>query len=76
MVVAKRRNEDEWKDEDENDDDKTLICLAYLFLSSEHKISDDDFALFKEIGKSIEGFSDKKGEIIKNCKKFLTSCGI
>jgi len=48
--------------------DETQIRLAYLFLSSEHKISDDDFALFEEMGKSIKGFSEKKGDITKDCE--------
>jgi hypothetical protein len=40
-----------------------LFC-AYLFLSAENRISDADFALFEEIGKSVKEFPEIKGELI------------
>jgi len=55
------------------DENKTRMGLAYLFLSSENRISDADYALFEEIGKSMEGFADWKGEIVGDCEKMLAS---
>jgi hypothetical protein len=45
--------------------------IAYLFLSSENRINDADFALFEEIGQSNDGFPANKGEIIGECEKIL-----
>jgi len=52
-------------------DDKQQLRIAYLFLSSENRINDSDFALFEEMGKSIKGFQEMKGEIIGECEKIL-----
>jgi len=51
--------------------DKQQLRIAYLFLSSENRITDSDFVLFEEMGKSIEGFQKMKGEIIGECEKIL-----
>jgi len=51
--------------------DKTQLGIAYLFLSSEGRINDADFALFEEMGKLIEGFPEIKGEVIGTCEKML-----
>jgi len=51
--------------------DKQQLRIAYLFLSSENRINDSDFALFEEMGKSIEGFPKMKGDIIGECEKIL-----
>jgi len=51
--------------------DKQQLRIAYLFLSSENRITDSDLALFEEMGKSIEGFPKMKGEIIGECEKIL-----
>jgi len=51
--------------------DKQQLRIAYLFLSSERRITDSDFALFEEMGKSIEGFPKMKGEIIGECEEIL-----
>jgi len=51
--------------------DKQQMRIAYLFLSSENRITDSDFALFEEMGKLIEGFPKMKGEIIGECEKIL-----
>jgi hypothetical protein len=49
------------------------LGLAYLFLSAENRISDADFVLFEEIGKSIKDFPKIKGEVIGECEKILAS---
>jgi len=54
-----------------SDKDKTQLGIAYLFLSSENRINDADYALFEEIGKSINGFQGIKGGIIGECEKIL-----
>ena len=48
-----------------------LLKIVYLFLSSENRISDAEFSLFEETGKSIEGFSEIKGGVIGECEKIL-----
>jgi hypothetical protein len=52
--------------------DKQQLRIAYLFLSAENRITDSDFVLFEEMGKSIEEFPKMKGEIIGECEKILT----
>ena len=58
---------------DPSKEGKTQLGIAYLFLSSENRISDTDYALFEEIGKSVDGFSNWKGEVIGECEKLLVA---
>ena len=51
--------------------EKNQLSLYYLFLSSEKKLSDADFALFEELGESVKGFSEMKEDIIEECEKLL-----
>ena len=51
--------------------EKEMLGIVYLFLSAEGRISDADYALFEELGKSIDGFSEMKGEIVEKCEEVL-----
>jgi|TergutMp193P3_1026864.scaffolds.fasta_scaffold102843_2 hypothetical protein len=53
--------------------DSNQLQIIYLFLSAENRISDADFVLFEEIGKTVEKFSDMKGEIVGECEKILAT---
>jgi len=55
-----------------HNEEKKQLGIAYLFLSAENRITDADFALFEEMGKSIKGFPEMKGEIIGECEKILS----
>jgi hypothetical protein len=57
------------------DIDKNQLGAAYLFLSSENRINDAEYMLFEEMGKSINDFSEMKGEIIGECEKALSQSG-
>lgn len=52
---------------------KKQLCLVYLFLSSENRISDADLSLFERVGNSTKDFSNKKGEVIGDCEKILAT---
>jgi len=54
-------------------DYKKQLGIAYLFLSAEKRINDADFAIFEEMGKSVKGFLEMKGEIIGECEKILAT---
>ena len=53
--------------------EKKKLGLLYLFLSAENRITDADFSLFEELGESVKGFSEMKGDIIGDCEKLLVS---
>lgn len=53
--------------------DKQQLRIAYMFLSSENRITDSDFALFEKIGEPIKEFPKMKGEIVGECEKLFAS---
>jgi hypothetical protein len=55
-----------------NDEDKIRLGIVYLFLASGNRISNADFVLFEEVGKSVKWFPNVKGEIVGECEKILT----
>jgi hypothetical protein len=55
------------------DTNKKQLCLVYLFLSSENRISGADLSLFEKIGNSTKDFPKMKGEIIGDCEKILAT---
>jgi len=55
------------------DENQTRMGLAYLFLSSEGRISEADYALFEKFGKSTKGFAGWKKEVVEECENLLAS---
>jgi hypothetical protein len=55
------------------DKNKKQLCLVYLFLSSENRISDADLSLFERVGDSTKDFPKMKGEVIGDCEKILAT---
>jgi len=55
------------------DINKKQLCLVYLFLSSENRISDADLLLFERVGDSVKEFSKMKGDIVGECEKILAT---
>ena len=51
--------------------DKIKLIIVYLFLSTGKRLTEGNYLLFEEVGKTYIGYSGMRGDVIEECEKVL-----